>query len=110
MENENEYNTKRIQESLLEILSDIDSVCRKNKINYSLYAGTLIGAIRHHGFIPWDDDADIVFERKEYEIFIKAFLNEMHGKYLIKNIVWVPRIVQLDENKSIEQSMYIYHQ
>lgn len=49
------------QSLLLEMLKDIDTVCRKHRISYQLFAGTALGAVRHHGFIPWDDDADIIY-------------------------------------------------
>ena len=51
----------------LEILSYIDCVCKANNLRYYLCAGTLLGAIRHHGFIPWDDDIDIMMPRNDYE-------------------------------------------
>ena len=56
-----------IHNGLLKILIALDDLCRKNNINYSLHAGTLIGAVREHGFIAWDDDADIAMTRDEYE-------------------------------------------
>ena len=52
-------------------------VCRKYKIRYALDAGTLIGAVRHKGFIPWDDDADVVFLRSQYEAFVKVAGREL---------------------------------
>ena len=61
----------------LKILKEIDRICRKYKIQYMLDAGTLLGAIRHQGFIPWDDDADIVFTRKNYEAFMKVVRREL---------------------------------
>ena len=51
----------------LDLLSYFDTVCRKNGIKYSLTGGTLLGAVRHKGFIPWDDDVDVFLTRQEYE-------------------------------------------
>ena len=57
----------------LEILDRIDNVCRKNGLRYSLGGGTLLGAIRHKGYIPWDDDIDIMLPRTDYESFLAVF-------------------------------------
>lgn len=59
-------NIRNLQLNLLSILTEFDEFARKNKLTYSISYGTLIGAIRHHGFIPWDDDADIMLTRKEW--------------------------------------------
>jgi lipopolysaccharide cholinephosphotransferase len=68
-----EMNIKEVQQISLELLKEVHEFCIENDIKYTLFAGTLIGAIRHHGFIPWDDDLDIALPRPEYEKFIKSF-------------------------------------
>ncbi len=71
MENE-ALTMEQIHEGTLEILKKIISICDELKINYYIAAGTLIGVVRHQGFIPWDDDLDIMMLRPDYEAF-KAY-------------------------------------
>ena len=66
-----ELNVEEMKKIELSILSEIDDICKKQNINYSIAYGTLLGAIRHGGFIPWDDDIDIIMPRKDYENFVK---------------------------------------
>lgn len=72
-----QYDLTRVHETNLKILKEIDRICRKYKIKYLLDAGTLLGAVRHQGFIPWDDDADVAFTRKNYEAFLKVVRREL---------------------------------
>ena len=76
---------RKLQLTQLEILKEIDAFCRKNNIKYSLYAGSLLGAVRHKGFIPWDDDLDICMERKEYDKFIRMWLENKPDGYILQN-------------------------
>lgn len=66
-----------IQNILLGYLLDIDRICRKHNIRYFLAGGTLLGAVRHHGFIPWDDDADVMMLREDYDKFLKVAQPEL---------------------------------
>lgn len=68
---------KNIQSLLLGYLLDVDRICKKHNIKYFLGGGTLLGAIRHHGFIPWDDDADIMMLREDYDKFLQVAPAEM---------------------------------
>ncbi len=66
-----------VQELLLGYLLEIDRICKKHGIKYFLAGGTLLGAIRHHGFIPWDDDADVMMLREDYDRFMQIVQEEV---------------------------------
>ena len=66
---------QEVQKGSLEILKRIDKICAQLKLKYCLAYGTLIGAIRHKGFIPWDDDVDIMMPRKDYDTLVKYFID-----------------------------------
>lgn len=72
---------KHLQNLELMILKDFIKFCEKNNLTYYIYAGSLLGAVRHNGFIPWDDDLDVVMFRKDYEKFKKIFLSTPNDKY-----------------------------
>lgn len=89
-----EGNLRRLQLTQLEILRVIDGICRKHNIKYSLYGGTILGAVRHEGFIPWDDDIDICMERSEYNRFLSIWNEENHEGYLLQSKDNEPRYMQ----------------
>lgn len=76
-----EATTEDVKKVLLAIMDSIDSFCRENGIVYYLYYGSLLGAVRHQGFIPWDDDMDIAMPRADYERFIRLFNQKTAGRY-----------------------------
>lgn len=65
----------------LEILQDIDNFCNKHNLNYALAYGSALGAVRHKGYIPWDDDIDLIMPRPDYDIFIQTYRSE-HNEVL----------------------------
>lgn len=68
---------EHLQSVILGIMKDIDRICQKNGIQYYLLGGSAIGAIRHHGFIPWDDDLDIIMDNANYERFLSVCKTEL---------------------------------
>lgn len=70
---------REVQMAELDILLQFDRYCKENNLRYVLYYGTLLGAVRHQGFIPWDDDIDIAMPRPDYERMIKLYYDEKKG-------------------------------
>lgn len=72
-----DYELRQVQLTQLEMLKEVDRICGLCNIRYNIIAGTLLGAVRHKGYIPWDDDADVAFLREEYEKFRDACEKEL---------------------------------
>jgi len=62
---------EKLHQVQLEILQDVDQFCEEHDLKYFVHYGSMLGAIRHHGFIPWDDDIDIAMMRRDYERFVE---------------------------------------
>jgi len=76
---------QRVQPILLDMLRDIARVCEENGIRYFLYRGTFLGAVRHQGFIPWDDDMDVAMPRADYEKFCRIAPEKLEKSYCFQN-------------------------
>lgn len=77
---------KHLQKVQLMILKDFNDICEKNDLEYYAYGGTALGAIRHNGFIPWDDDVDVFMFREDYEKFLKIMKGLNSEKYELLNM------------------------
>lgn len=69
----------------IDILDAVDAICRKHELRYSIAYGTMLGAVRHRGFIPWDDDVDIIMPREDYEQLIKLWDIEKPIGFILQN-------------------------
>lgn len=75
---------RKLQLRMLEILNEVDKICRKHQIHYWLSSGTLLGAVRHGGFIPWDDDLDIEILRDDYLKLMTILPKELPEKFMLQ--------------------------
>lgn len=78
-------NLRKMQLRMLDMLKYIDKICREHNIKYWLSSGTCLGAVRHGGFIPWDDDCDIELLRKDYKKLIKILKEQHHPEYFLQD-------------------------
>lgn len=81
----NDYGNLELHKVLLSAMKDIDRICRENGLRYYLHAGTLLGAVNHKGFIPWDDDVDISLMREDYEKLCQILQKEHGDIYFLQN-------------------------
>lgn len=112
---------RELQEIELNILCEFDRLCEANSLKYGITSGTLLGAVRHGGFIPWDDDIDIVMPREDYIKFIELFSKQAKEKFYlatpynneeyiyeyIKMMDLSTRMLEMPTTKKIDTHVYI---
>ena len=89
------FDLEQLHKVEIEILDEIDRVCKKRGLKYCLVGGTLLGAIRHNGFIPWDDDLDVAMPREDYDEFVRFCQNDLSDDFYLHDInsdesYWLP--------------------
>ena len=82
----NNTELRKLHNALLYIMDEIDRICELNHINYTLTGGSLIGAIRHKGFIPWDDDMDVAMLIADYDIFVNICKTQLDERFIWQDI------------------------
>lgn len=107
-----------VQQEELRILKAFDHLCRLNGLNYQLFAGTLLGAIRHKGFIPWDDDIDVCMPRSDYERLLRVAKAGLGSEFFLQTtntdpaFIWQFAKIRLNDTRFIErytQEFDIHH-
>ena len=79
-----DYDIRSLQLKMLEVLLAIDKVCKEHNLKYYIAYGTLLGAVRYKGFIPWDDDLDVIMLRCDYRRFLQVAPGELGERYFLQ--------------------------
>ena len=97
-----------MQNQLFPLLCEVDRICRKFNISYTLQGGTLLGAVRENGFIAWDDDIDIAMSRQEYERFMEVFPNQSDNYTLLDGFIGGALQIIDQKNPNITADIFVY--
>lgn len=93
---------KQVKNEILIIQKEFHRICEKYNIRYFLFYGTLLGAVRHQGFIPWDDDCDVGMMREDFDKFKKVYRNELSSRFFFQDRetdpAWTKKIIKIRSN------------
>ena len=90
-QNNNDVDSKKVQDIVFQIILEIDRICRKNKIDYALSFGSALGLYNYNDFIPWDDDADVVIDYFDYPRFVEALKSDLKDNFTFDCYLTNPR-------------------
>ena len=106
---DHEQSVRQVQGKILEIMKYIDQLCRSHGITYYIMGGTALGAVRHGGFIPWDDDLDIFMTPDQYEAFRRVFEQENSDTFVLQEWRTTPNYLEYAKVR-MNGTTFIEHQ
>lgn len=98
---------RKAQLRMLDILMEVDKICKKHNIPYWIDYGTLLGAVRHGGFIPWDDDLDVGMMKEDYKRFLSIAPQELPNQYVVQNLS-TEKYFPLAFSKIVDKNSKVY--